>query len=150
MKFNTREFTIGDVVRVSSIYVSNLSKSGVKSWLMISRKDGSIFGQVVGIGRRQEGRIVHDYDAGTYFEPSKYITGWLVRTGLTNKPLFVPSDGIEKVGAALAERYVMPIQDSNRASMPERERQALSEDSKTWPRDERGRWISDHYINTHS
>jgi len=135
-----RQYKIGDCVLVCNIMRRDEQGDTIK-WRKNFPFTKSRLAQITGLCKRYDGRIEGHYDdvCATYFVPSKTHTFWLVRFGLMNKEIPVSEEDIILAPANTAKDLptIYP-----RPSMSERERQALREDSKHWPRDEKGRWAT--------
>ena len=102
-------------------------------------------GKVVGMAARMNGKYHRerhnydplrgsDYESG-YLSFTKVIYVWLVRTGMLNKAIEVLDADISLWKGEVKTfplKYMSPWSDDLR--------KAVSENSKTWPRDEKGRW----------
>lgn len=95
-------------------------------------------GQVVGICTRFDGFVNYVSD-WHYFVPSKSHRFWLVRFGLINKAVEVAEENMRLAPAEETHElpYRWPVQ-----KMSECDKQNLRDDSKSWPRDGRGRWVA--------
>ena len=137
-----RKYSIGDFVIVSKTMCREKIGSVVK-W-----KSGFGFckhrlGQVVGLCARYDGHVqggnFYNYDDPPYFVPEKTHLFWLVKFGLMNKPVEVSEDNMRL--ASIDEVENLPTR-YPKSTMSEKDKQFLSEDSKTWPRDKKGKWVS--------
>jgi hypothetical protein len=135
-----RLYTIGDFVLVFKTMMRDKQESKVtwrKALEYVSTK--LRLGQVVGLTTKYDGVVEYEPDLPChYFVPSKSHHLWLVRFGLTNKPVYVAEGDMRfAVGDEITELpYSYPSQE-----MSERDKQYLREDSKHWPRDAKGRWV---------
>lgn len=103
-------------------------------------------GQITGIARRHDGiyrkggvscSIDGYFDEPGYLQITKTHYFYLVRVSLVGKEYLVPMD---KVTPTTPQR--MPFKSGFIYPWSEKDRQRLRADSKTWPRDEKGRWTS--------
>jgi hypothetical protein len=105
----------------------------MKTWVAkeIGPKDRN-HGWVVGIRWLRTGVTVRDYDGGRFGDRGPRVVAYLVAPWPTMKPIMVPPSAVHQdPGVDKAPvRYVN-----------DRWRDILSEDSKTWPRDSKGRWV---------
>ena len=143
MKQDKYKYSIGDYVVVAAPMVRR-QQGSIRLWCYSFRYRTPRIGQVVGLCTRYDGEIkgggmnsFGGYDP-PYFVPSKAHHFWLVRFGLTNKPIEVSEGDMRLAGVDevidLPYSYPPP-------SVSERDKKNLSVDSKNWPRDEKGRWI---------
>lgn len=94
-------------------------------------------GRVVGLCTRYDGEIsCEDWDF-RYFVQKKSHRFWLVKFGLMNKAVEVSEEDMRL--AKVKEIEDFPTL-SPPPTIPVEAREFLSEDSKHWPRDEKGRW----------
>lgn len=129
-----RRFTVGQWVLCEAYArVQHVFQGGRK--LVICDFKPPVMGQVVGIATRYSGHFdYHEYD----FAHKGTHRFWKVSQGLINKPVIVPDDRIvaaEGTGLLMLPFYHCPN------SCSERDREALREEMKTWPRDDKGRWL---------
>jgi len=133
-----KKYTIGDYVIVSKIRVRDRQGNKV-NWKILPLVENRL-GQVVGLCTRYDGHIgsvYFNYEDPPYFVPKKTHIFWLVRFGLMNKAVEV-HEGDMKL-APLEEIKELP---TRFPKLTEKDKQYLSEDSKNWPRDKKGRWVS--------
>lgn len=139
----THKYSIGDYVIVFRKKFRD-KKNLVVKWQTIFSFLAPRLGQVVGLCTRYDGKTIwptmsYDGDCDPpYFQREKSHRFWLVRFGLMNKPVEIGEEDMRL--AAINEVKELPTL-YPKPVMLEREKQNLSEDSKHWPRDERGRWI---------
>jgi hypothetical protein len=110
-------------------------------------------GQVVGVATRMLGQYYPpetsyspSYDSMTdygEYEPAyltweKTVRVWLVRRGMINLPVEVSSQGLE----ITTPEEQLPWMWTNPLRCTKEYRSMLSRESRDWPRDEKGRWIS--------
>ena len=144
MKADNRRYSIGDYVIVSR--KMRRYKLGVAvKWEPGFTYRSPQLGQVVGLCTRYDGKVMYsnvnngwEYDP-PYFAPEKAHQFWLVRFGLTNKPVCVRAEDMRL--AAVDEIADLPYSYPP-SSMSERDKENLRVDSRNWPRDEKGRWIA--------
>ena len=99
-------------------------------------------GQVVGLTTKYDGVVKYETDTDFlchYFAPSKAHRLWLVRFGLTNKPVCVAEEDMRPAVVGGDEIHELPYSFPPQV-MSERDKKYLSDDSKHWPRDAKGRW----------
>lgn len=135
MKKRSR-FKIGDWV-VAKAYVEFAIDEGERRQFRFEKE---IHGQICGAKCRYIGKYVlpsYDEEAG-YIRNMKGIMVWLVRIGMTNKPIEILDEDIMPAVTELREgvpwRYT-------RIAWSSEERKVISEYSKDFPRDERGRFV---------
>ena len=145
MKSKEPRYSIGDFVKVQW----EMSREGFRHIIWIARTFGikPRLGQIVGLATRYSGDRTISLNMGdpSYFTPSESHTFWLVRFGLLNKPVCVREEDMRL--ARVDEVKELPRLYMRRCRMGSREKKLLSEDSKSWPRDSRGRWISGPLIH---
>lgn len=135
-------YGIGTYVMVHRRFGRTKLGSGIVKWASIVLAKSRL-GQVVGLCTRYDGKVhseVHYEGCANYFVPTKSHRFWLVRFGLMNKPVCVADDGMRL--ATIDEVEKLPLQ-SPRQTWSEQDKQEASEESKTWPRDKKGRWIKE-------
>jgi hypothetical protein len=150
VKFDYKKFQIGQGVRVKAVVDSHWETSTKyleRSKKVIERMECSetTIGQITGVRRIVLGSIIEgssgymgeDYEPNS-FNPEKVIMVWEVRTGLTNKPILAYPEDLERVW--LRMDMPVPILRSCAIVYSDVYRKAMSEDSKNWPRDAKGRW----------
>lgn len=133
-----KKYSIGDYVMVSCKMVRQ-EQSGIE-W--VPRKLKSLqLGQIVGLVVRYDGKMKYpiNYEEGAYFVSSSTHIFWQVKFGLMNKPICVRADGIRL--ATIDEVKDLPKMHV-RNYWTDKMRQSVSEDSKNWGRDSKGRWSS--------
>jgi hypothetical protein len=112
------------------------------SWRSLKLKKFQL-GQVVGLVTRYNGRIEYptNYwdESGAYFVPTDTHVFWQVKFGLMNKPVFVRTNDMRL--ATIDEVEELPKLYMRQYQWDDRTRKAISEDSKHWPRDTKGRWV---------
>jgi len=134
-----RRYSIGDYVIVEQ--ESFRSKEGnIVTWVTFPC---CRLAQVVGITTKYDGKIYWGY--GDYSEDPNYLQitkshqFWLVRFGLSNKAVCIAENDMRFA----TDEEIHPLPYSYPPpTIRERDRQNLSEDSRHWPRDSKGRWIS--------
>lgn len=135
--------SIGDYVIVSS----KMFRTGSTHICWVSLTLGkSQLGQIVGLVTRYDGDIKSGYSCDfefdpSYFVPTKTHVFWEVKFGFLNKPIYVRDEDIQF--ASIDEVEELPKLYTRQCSYSEKDKKLLSEDSKDWPRDSKGRWISD-------
>lgn len=143
-KFNYEQFDIGDWVKVTKIlYI--ISSEHERKKIDIPGKIKPRLGRITGVKYLREGKIELPFDADAYFIHKNTIICWEIRTGLTNKPFYALPEDIELCALSDIENLEFPILkgefDQWKGHQAEQLKRDLSEDSKLWPRDEKGRWI---------
>ena len=133
-------YDIGDYVIVNRRFGRTKPSGNIVIWASIVLTKPRL-GQIAGMKRVYDGKVqyVHDIDPG-YFVPSKTHTVYLVRFGMLNKAICVEEQGMRL--AELEEINKLPKLFTQSSICPDLIRRALSEDSKLWPRDKKGRWIT--------
>ncbi len=107
-------------------------------------------GQVCGMTMKYEGRTEYISEEGCYFIFGKGHKVYLVRLGMLNKPYFV-REGDMVAWDPLPKGLPGMVQHAPNAwdrplkyyghDKPQTPREAMREEMKEWPRDEKGRWI---------
>ena len=90
-------------------------------------------GWVVGFRTKSNGRIVFDPEDGNHWEPHKPISVIMVSSWLTTNPIPVPLDGFTMGGVPKSPQH----------NLTDEEKEWYKKESKTWPRDSKGRWIKE-------
>jgi hypothetical protein len=132
------KYSIGDYVVV--LYkMQRRSSSGIK-WVP-QKLNSPRLGQVVGLAVRHDGKMECplNYEEGAYFISENTHVFWQVKFGLMNKPIYVRTcdmrlatiDEVEDLPKMCVHNYWTDAM-----------RRAMSEDSKNWGRDSKGRWTS--------
>ena len=137
------KYSIGDYVIVLHV-MQRHDSHGIK-W--VPRKLGqSQLGQITGLARRHDG----DVKGGGYctypedYEPRYFVsTGnhlfWQVKFGLLNQSVLVHDEDMRLANINEVEDLPKLY---TRSYWDDKSRKALSDDSKHWDRDAKGRWIS--------
>jgi len=114
------------------------------------------YGQIVGaalrcLGKRESGRPTNyneDYDP-PYLTVEETMYVWLVRRGITNKPIEVLDEDLESPpvfeisdGKVTWPCHGLPWQHARRHSWTDAEREQLRENMSDAPRDKKGRWLA--------
>ena len=144
--FDHNEYKIGDRVRVYR---------RVTAWKddhthRVARTDilrRPTAGTVVGVQIRHEGTVTHgSHDGLDGWEPgflthTKTVRLWLVRLGLTNKPVEVFRGDMMRL-TDLEEKIEppLPIKWTNPLEWTEEDRERIREYARDYPRDAKGRW----------
>ena len=136
------KYDIGDYVIVNSKMIKTVG--GFKRCYVPINFSRPKLGRVVGLCRRFEG----DYKSssqgyyGDWEAPYLSITNsklfWLVKFGWLNKPILCSDECLTL--AKLCEIKDFPKLFVQQHNWAEEDRKYLSEDSKNWPRDKKGRW----------
>lgn len=133
-------YEIGDYVVVSwKMCRTGSLKVEWKSMQMAREKVGQVVGKKVCF----DGTVCHSpvYDEPSWFKPTKRYVFWLVRFGMLNKPIAVSTEGMRL--ARVDEIVNLPEMYSRRASWSVGDCKGLSEESESFPRDEKGRWAKE-------
>lgn len=157
-KFNYQQFDIGDWVKVRR-RIHMISNHKERKNISLPGSPRPFFGRISGVKIFREGKIIWDRDNWDYDACGRYvfahentITCWEIRIGLLNKPIYALPEDIEFCTVQEMESLELPIikgdfKSSWEGPTTERLKKNLSDDSKTWPRDEKGRWTSDPIIH---
>jgi len=134
------KYSIGDYVIVSS-KMNRVGLTHIK-WVCFKLTKPQ-FGQVIGLATRYDGNIKGGYSYGFEFDPNYFIPTqthlfWQVKFGLLNKPIYVREEDIRL--ATIDEVEELPKLYMSRCPYSDKDRKYLSEDSKNWPRDSKGKW----------
>jgi hypothetical protein len=154
-KFDYRQFEIGDWVKVTKSI--SLVSGGGKRRVIDTSLSGNRIGKISGVKCFRTGSIVNDLgydewghcDGGIYFcADATSIICWEIKTGLLNKPIYAFPEDIKLCSIKEIEGRVLPILEGDFKSVwkgkyGKKVKESLSQDSKFWPRDEKGRWISE-------
>jgi hypothetical protein len=146
MNFDPKAYRIGDTVKVTHELERRLSLSGMITWEPKIFRNSNAVGIIVGVCIKQDGKRQYSGSAmddvfgsdECYFEASATHKFWLVRYGLMNKPIIVRECDI--TSCEPPQGFKFPLKAAHRWPMSEDQKEALSRESKTWPRDEKGRW----------
>lgn len=135
MKQDKYKYSIGDYV-VVYFCMMRVERDCKIEWEKLFPYRDPRIGQIVGLCTRYDGEIKSDKWCN-WLAVSKSHRFWLVKFGLSNKPVCVSEGGMElaKINEVIDLPYSYPP-----SSMTNRDKKNLSEDSKNWPRDEKGRW----------
>lgn len=143
MSFDPRKFKIGDTVCITHEVIRRERATGLVRWELKEFKSGQI-GVIVGACVRQEGKICSTgngcFDAGDghYFKQSGINKFWMIRYGLTNKSVLAKEEHVYV--AVVTKKFKLPVKAAPRCPMRQDQRDAMSRESKAWPRDAKGRW----------
>jgi hypothetical protein len=140
------QFDVGTFVIINKCTVKSESGNKVK-WIDISYSKSRL-GRVTGLCRRWDGirRHLSNYFSSDDYEPA-YLEGtkenilYEIRLGWFNKPIYVRPENMRL--AKLNEIKDLPKLFTQQLSWPDYVKKSLSEESKHWPRDKNGRWISE-------
>ena len=130
------KFEIGDWVQCNSYRVRrrNYANNAIKWEKKVP--ETPFIAQVTGAGYRFNGRVLKGYeDEGPYFDPQECFFVYKIKRGLTNKEIIVKENDIEH--AIVSLWTTLPFKYVN---YPEHYRKILSEESKSYPRDAKGRF----------
>lgn len=140
------EYNIGDFVVVSSKVVRQVSSTGKVRYVKVLLPEPRL-GQVTGLVRKFEGEIEYCSSRSSLFDAS-WEPPWLkvsnsrlfceVRFGYLNKPVLVLYEGMRI--AKIDEVEELPLLYHKHFILPPEQKRLICEDSKNWPRDEKGRW----------
>lgn len=145
MKFNYKEFKIGDFVKVSRLVRRCSDGDGFCTVMARDLPDGkkelsdgkkTRVGVVTGIKYMVLGQTSHDYDCGCSFNKTGSLTVWRIRFGLAGTELCALPEDLLKC----EEPKKFPIS-SERWSKVSRE--GMRKDMKDEPRDAKGRWTGE-------
>jgi hypothetical protein len=142
-------FKIGQWVKVEAIVSVDYDSKGNRK---IYRFKTTGIGQIIGAKKRQlgVGRAsirghdllgYHEYEPA-FLEISRVITVWQIKTGYINKPIEALEEDIKTLweyDEFLKERKLPWLY--ARHHWPQSAKDELSEESKSWPRNEKGQWI---------
>ena len=111
----------------------------------------NVIGQIVGATYRHTGEYSHGIKHGGYMEGYDYeqaslvggdrVLVWQIKIGYLNKPVEALEEDIRVLESYSMIRIVdkLPWMHT-RNKWPQWAKDKLSEESKSWPRDEKGRW----------
>ena len=136
------KFKIGDWVETKAIvhfeydYPENMEKKSILKRRMFKqpiKKKGIISGMSYrSIGERRD----QYFDEQPQFKTTKRVLVYLIKEGMINTPLECLPKDLKRI----PEEY-FPFCRSHKVIWTKEMRKAFSEDSKKFPRDEKGRWI---------
>jgi len=136
---NRDRFTIGDWVLVtaeSTIMRAYGGPTGAKREIQKWCAPEPWLGQIVGAAIRFTGNISYNGEYGASFTIGGTIPVWLVRQGMTNKPVMVQDADLEPAEG----NTHLPWRHCNQTPWSDRDREWLRKEAAAWPRDEKGRW----------
>ncbi len=148
MSFNPRAYKIGDTVNITFEMVRKCSGFGMVHWQSTVFTNLKTIGVIVGIAVRQNGTIYSEnvFDGGApYFAATSDNRFWMIRFGLMNKPIYAEGRAITRCKPP--QDFKLPVKTCPHYPLTEAAKQALSKDVKSWPRDEKGRWINGSCIH---
>jgi len=126
------KYMIGDYVEVKATVIPKYIKHGIR---ILARTEKLQRGKITGIKKMFTGKVNYDFE-DRCFEQNECIAVWEIRAGLLNKPIYALDKDVIK-----CERHQpFPLLAANSYKWSEQDKRNLSEDSKNWPRDEKGRW----------
>ena len=160
-----RKFRIGQTVRVNlnhrlKVDYDEHNYRRIKrslEWGIVTETNDLVLAVITGVKLFQEGRYYagssggvfepYDYEPG-YLEVKQSIDAWGVRTGYKNKEIYFFEEDITKVDDKFTtDNFGNKVMLEDRLNIPylytgwtSHARKRLSEDSKTFPRDSKGRW----------
>ncbi len=129
------EYEVGDWVEVKGRRVEeyNGNQRGFRLQPDVQK------GQIVGATHRPAGTykpwVFGDPEPACFVPSGPGFFFWLVRLSLLNKPIHVFAEDITRASRPEGGLPVM------KSGMSAQCRKFLSEDSKQWPRDKKGRWV---------
>ncbi len=147
------KYQIGDWVAVSTDIPSLFYDDQEQRQMKNVHHDPPYAAQIVGSCTRMLGKYVAGQNVASYFneegldwdwdpaymEVSQVITFWLVRRGMTNKPILVRDGDCE---AAIGSNEGVPWKWTNPYKWTDADRKQLSETIKNSPRDKKGKWVT--------
>jgi len=135
------KFHLGQWVKVKAVCSMVYTKEGKR---IVERTQKIAEGQVIGVVWRQKGqyekgwggRGIFSYEDAepSYLKVKGSVKLWKVAVSLSNRPLEAMEQDIEPIEREGSVPMRLPVE------VDEDHRRWLREESKTWPRDERGRW----------
>ena len=136
------KYDIGDYVIVNSkmLRKGRYTNTTRERYWYLAQYSKPKLGRVVGLCRKFEGLIKY----GVYADEPAYlrVTGsklfWLVRFGWLNKPVLCSDECLTLAKPNEIEDFPTIYQEQIKWS--DEDKKYLSELSKNWPRDEKGRW----------
>ena len=137
-----RRFQVGEWVAVRA--TTEVKVDGDSKRAMQTTSIPETRGRVVGVAVRFEGTLEHggytpdEGPESNYLSPTRRVELWEVRFGLTNRPVLVRDEDLDK--ALWSEECRLPVRFARQPEWTPKNRKWLSEESRSWPRDKRGRW----------
>ena len=146
------KFKIGQWVAVNTDIPCLFYDDQGQRQMKIVQHDPPYAAQIVGACTRMLGKYIaghestscfgseihHDWEQA-YMEVSQVIEFWLVRRGMTNKPIMVRDGDCE---AAWGSNEGIPWKWTNPYKWTDKDRQLWSQAVKGSPRDKKGRWVT--------
>ena len=144
------EYQIGDWVAVSTDIPDLYYDEQGQRQMRIIHHDPPYSAQIVGACTRMLGKYVSGKDVANYFtdgapewepacmEVSQVIDFWLVRRGMTNKPVMVRAGDLQR---AIGDNKGVPWKWTNPYKWTDKDRKAMSLEAKNFKRDEKGRFL---------
>ncbi len=142
-----KEYDIGDYVEIKAIAERSKSYQTKESKFVKQTFGTPKIGRIVGIAKRFEGKInIGSYggydgydDGGNYLMIERSLDFYKVRLGMMNSSLLVFPEDIQLIKPENINSF--PLRFTNSLAWNSDDRERLSEDSKDWPRDKKGRWL---------
>jgi len=147
-KFNYDQYDIGDWVYVTKkLYM--VTKADKRERIDVPGTCEAILGRITGIKNFRLGKIEADFEGSAWFTSEGTITCWEIRTGLTNKPIYAlpeyikicPLDEVE-LGYNTFPILAGDFKNQWEGVGGNVNKKSLSEWSKEFPRDSKGRFKS--------
>lgn len=144
----SQEFDIGDWVVLYSHRRKVELSGGKVEWQDQPLRKPRV-GRVVGVCIRYDGKVhrpCYSYEPGSdgesgYLEVAKTHLFYEVRCGWLNRPTLVDVSGLKHYQPLPAERLPMLYKDPSEYS--DDYRQYVRKEMKSWPRDDKGRWLKE-------
>jgi hypothetical protein len=143
---NTRRFQIGSRVQVRNTFELKYGAQGLRE---IHKTACNVTGVIIGLKEFRLGNLngstyadLSDYETGggqAWLNVTRTFKAWVVIRGMMNKAIYACDEDIDHLQLQ-QPNFILPIKFTNPLTFTERDRMRLSEESRSWPRDARGRW----------